>query len=93
MTLQEAFKSCGQGNIVSHSSFDQSQSMHYFNGEFYYEDGACLTGHIAWMESQEWAQQGWYVKYTAVASDCPAKIIATIHHRTSIFEGRHRTNV
>jgi len=69
MTLQEAFNSCRQGNFVSHNSFDFKQSMHYYDGSFYYEDGVNLTPHLEWLESQEWAKDGWYVKYMAILVD------------------------
>ena len=64
MTIQEAFVSCSEGNFVSHRNFDSSQSMHEHNCTMYYEDGANLTNHLDWLENEEWAKDGWYVKFT-----------------------------
>jgi len=62
MTLLEACESCRNGDFVSHSNFDANQSMHYYRGTLYYEDGANVTYHFDWLRSQEWAEYGWFVK-------------------------------
>jgi len=71
MTLKEGFKACRDGNFISHPSFDHTQSMHYFRDSYYYEDGAILMRHMDWFESQEWAKDGWYIKYEASRVDLP----------------------
>jgi hypothetical protein len=79
MTLQNALKSCREGDLISHKSFDQSQFMFYLGGQFYYEDGACLEMHMDWLKHQEWAQNGWYVKCKAknVGAEFPAFLVQT----------------
>lgn len=65
MKLLEAFKSAREGNFISHTYFDEKQSMHEFKYELFYEDGANLTinGGIEFLEQQEWAKEGWYIKF------------------------------
>ena len=61
MKLNEAFKSAREGNFVTNQYFDSTQSMHYWNGNFYYEDGAVVTQEF--LETQEFATNSeWYVK-------------------------------
>lgn len=43
MNLDEALLSAKNGNFVTNQYFDKDQSLHYYNGEFYYEDGAVVT--------------------------------------------------
>lgn len=43
MTLKEALQSAKDGNFVTNEHFDRNQSLHYYNGQFYYEDGAVVT--------------------------------------------------
>jgi hypothetical protein len=63
MTFSEACQSCREGNFLSHTSFDNEQSMHEYRGVLYYEDGAILTNHVDWIDNQDWAKEGWYIKY------------------------------
>ena len=42
MNLREAFISAKEGNFVTSSMFDKNQSMHWYNGKYYYEDGAAV---------------------------------------------------
>jgi hypothetical protein len=63
MTLLEALQACENGDFVSNQYFDSKQSMHEYNGELYYEDGANITNDIEWLEKQAFAQSEWYVKY------------------------------
>lgn len=66
MNLLEACQSAREGNFVSHHSFDYNQSMHEYNSNLYYEDGANLTsdGFIEILEQEEWSREGWFVKYS-----------------------------
>lgn len=66
MNLLEACLSAREGNFVSHHSFDYNQSMHEYNGNLYYEDGANLTanGFINTLEREKWSKEGWFVKYS-----------------------------
>lgn len=66
MKLKEACQSAREGNFVSHHSFDYDQSMHEYNGNLYYEDGANLTvdGFISILEKEQWSREGWFVKYS-----------------------------
>jgi len=65
MTILEACQSAREGNFVSHKNFDREQSMHEYNYNLYYEDGANLTstGFIETLGREDWAKNGWYVKY------------------------------
>ena len=42
MNLYQELQSAKDENFVTNPSFDSSQSLHYFNGKFYYEDVAVL---------------------------------------------------
>lgn len=53
LTLAEAFNYAELGYFVSSQIFSSDQSMHYWNGKFYYEDGAVVT--LDYLESQDWA--------------------------------------
>ena len=53
MTLQEALQSAREGNFVANLYFDPSQSLHYYNGTYYYEDGAVVPE--GFLEEQEFA--------------------------------------
>lgn len=39
MNLEEAIKSAKEGNFVTNTYFGSDQSMHYYEGHLYYEDG------------------------------------------------------
>lgn len=72
MTLDEACKSAREGNFISHVSFDANQSMHEFNGDLYYEDGANLTigGRLDYIiRKKQWAMNDWYVRYPYIMVD------------------------
>lgn len=66
MNLLEALQSAREGNFVSHHSFDYNESMHEYNGDFYYEDGTNLTvgGFINRLAYEEWSREGWFIKYS-----------------------------
>lgn len=57
MNLYQALQSAIDGNFVTNESFDSSQSLHYFNGKFYYEDGAVLSDDFIenYLKKQPWA--------------------------------------
>lgn len=57
MDLCQALQSAKDGNFVTNPSFDSSQSLHYFNGKFYYEDGAVLSNDFIenYLKKQPWA--------------------------------------
>jgi hypothetical protein len=66
MTLKEAFQSARQGNFVTHHTFSSDQSMHYWNGRYYYEDGAVVT--YQFLNNEEWPNRpenidGWCIKF------------------------------
>lgn len=66
MNLYEACQSAREGNFVSHNNFSSNESMHEYKGNLYYEDGADLTtnGFIDILTYEEWAKEGWFVKYS-----------------------------
>lgn len=63
MTLLEAYQECKKGNFVSHKNFDENQSMHEYNNNMYYEDGANLTSGNFDLSNENWAKDGWFIKY------------------------------
>lgn len=56
MNLVEACVSAREGNFVTNDYFGPDQSMHYYNGTLYYEDGAVVTDEF--LHSQEFAVIG-----------------------------------
>ena len=64
MNLYEALNSAEEGNFVTHRTFGADQSLHYYSGKYYYEDGAGFVS-ADFLESQDWAREGWCIKYAA----------------------------
>ncbi len=61
MNLREAFISAKEGNFVTSSMFDRNQSMHWYNGKYYYEDGAVVPEEFLYKE--DWAiEYPWKVR-------------------------------
>lgn len=56
MNLKEALLSAKDGNFVTNEYFDYTQSLHYYNGKFYYEDGAVVPEEF--LHSQDFAING-----------------------------------
>lgn len=56
MNLKEALLSAKDGNFVTNEYFDHTQSLHYYNGKFYYEDGAVVPKEF--LHSQDFAING-----------------------------------
>lgn len=60
--LNDAIVLCNLGFFMTHSNFDSNESMHYYNGRLYYEDGACLTTSGLIEHPLEWMESGWKIK-------------------------------
>ena len=61
MSLNGALTSAKAGNFVSNQYFSSDQSLHYYKGKFYYEDGAVVTREF--LETQDFAKgETWYTK-------------------------------
>lgn len=56
MNLQEALISAKDGNFVTNEYFGHTQSLHYYRGKYYYEDGAVVPGEF--LNSQDFAING-----------------------------------
>lgn len=56
MNLIEALESARNGNFVTNRYFSEDQTLHYWNGKFYYEDGAVVT--YDFLRRQEFAMNG-----------------------------------
>lgn len=68
MYLEEVLDLARKGMFVTNIYFDNKQSLHFFNGKFYYEDGAVVTEEF--LEQQEFATgDSWSVKYTSSCVD------------------------
>ena len=48
-----------------HGNFDNSQSMHMYRDTLYYKDSTNLSAGNFDLQSEDWAAEGWEVKYTA----------------------------
>ena len=64
MTVQEAIRSCEEGNFVTHINFSSYESMHMYKGKLFYEDGADLTTSNFKLENEDWAKDGWRIKFS-----------------------------
>ena len=56
MNLREALLAAKDGNFVTNEYFDHTQSLHYYNGKYYYEDGAVVPEEF--LNSQDFAING-----------------------------------
>ena len=76
MTLIEALRSARAGNFVTHESFDSEQSLHFYNGNYYYEDGAIVPDEFLF--SQAWAvEKPWHIKINK--EDIDRNILKKMH--------------
>ena len=53
MNLNEAFNAAKEGNFVTSTQFSKDQSMHWYKGKYYYEDGAVVPEEFLYNE--DWA--------------------------------------
>ena len=87
MNLQEALISAKDGNFVTNEYFDHTQSLHYYSGKYYYEDGAVVPE--SFLNSQNFAVNGkWSIsikkedinfdklKLNKIAARWPARAVA-----------------
>lgn len=64
MKIEEALKLAKEGNFLSNQYFTEEQSLHFYNGNFYYEDGAVLNDRtLDEIKQEDWAKEKWYIKY------------------------------
>lgn len=64
MNMDEALKSANEGNFLSNKYFTEEQSLHFYNGQFYYEDGVLLNeGTLNGIKEEDWAKEDWEIKY------------------------------
>lgn len=56
MNLHEALQSAREGNFVTSEYFSHDQSMHYYRGNLYYEDGAVVSDEFLY--EQDFAVNG-----------------------------------
>ena len=56
MNLLEALLSAKDGNFVTNEYFSCDQSLHYYRGKYYYEDGAVVP--VDFLQSQDFAING-----------------------------------
>ena len=56
MNLKEALQAARKGNFVTNQYFSSDESLHYWNGKFYYEDGAVVTWDF--LAEQRFATEG-----------------------------------
>lgn len=53
ISLLNALEYAKNGCFVTSSVFSSDQSMHYWNGKFYYEDGAVVP--VEFLDKEDWA--------------------------------------
>lgn len=80
MTFHEAEIKAEEGNFMTHRGFSSYESMHYFNGELYYEDGAVINHHLSWLfENIKDFGENWEIKYSADMVD--KEKLAQLHNK------------
>lgn len=62
MSITEAFDLARKGNFMTHERFSPDQSLHFWNGSFYYEDGAMVTIRLLRECDDELFAKGWLIK-------------------------------
>ena len=78
MNLQEALASAREGNFVASIYFDSDQSLHYYKGDYYYEDGAVVTDEF--LKEQEFATTGaWHIAISK--EDIDADKLKAMHEK------------
>lgn len=61
MMLDEALESAREGCFVTCNGLAENESVHWYNGKYYFEDGAVITEEF--LEERSWAFEGdWYIK-------------------------------
>lgn len=61
MMLHEALADARKGCFVSCNGLERNESIHWYNGKYYFEDGAVVTEDF--LEERSWAFEGiWYIK-------------------------------
>lgn len=56
MSLYNALALAREGHFVTNEYFDSTQSLHYWNGKYYYEDGAVVSA--SFLDGQTFATNG-----------------------------------
>ena len=62
--FDDAQNLCYMGFFVTHCNFSSFESMHEFDGNIYYEDGANLTTSGLLLNPFDWMESGWRIKAT-----------------------------
>jgi hypothetical protein len=78
MNADEALEFAEKGNFVTHEGFDSDQSLHYWRGKYYYNDGAIVPPdfiHKNFCETNLY--EGWSVKYTPEQID--SQMLDSLH--------------
>lgn len=60
--FEDALNLCYMGFFVTNIGLDSNESMHEFNGNIYYEDGANLTTGGLVDKPYDWMLSGWRIK-------------------------------
>lgn len=64
MTLEEALLKAKEGNFITNEYLDTYECIHYYNGKFYYEDGAVIPEDTMY-ENDYTKNANWRIKFTA----------------------------
>lgn len=64
MTLEEALLKAKEGNFITNEYLDTYECIHYYNGKFYYEDGAVIPEDNMY-ENDYTKNANWRIKFTA----------------------------
>ena len=64
MTLEEALLKAKEGNFITNEYLDTYESIHYYNGKFYYAAGAVIPEDTMY-ENDYTKNANWRIKFTA----------------------------
>lgn len=64
MTLEEALVKAKEGNFITNEYLDTYECVHYYNGKFYYEDGAVIPEDTMYKNDYT-KNANWRIKFTA----------------------------
>lgn len=89
MKFSEALDSAKEGNFLTNTYFTEEQSLHFYNGDFYYEDGAVLNDRtLESIGKDDWAKDGWTIKYPKEKVDTDALYILHVENKGTMLRDK-----
>lgn len=62
MEFEDACSMCQLGFFMTNVNLESNESMHFYDGRIYYEDGACLSTSGLIDHPLQWMKTGWKIK-------------------------------